>query len=289
MVTIGHQQSLINQSKMIWHLWLTSRRLLEEVDRQWQEAREVFTWMERMGLQQELYGSRFTASPVWGRLEQSTTPLSSQPSYSPPSSQLSQFHSCEETVINDDLSDYHESEAPLASLLSLPPPPLGTIENPIVISRWQRWYQNFAQSSKLSGGTIDVRHSNFITPSLSRLYQLMPYLLWMPSIHLRPLSDVCSLTQSIWLPKSLKPVTSILVGDNVTNVTFLLFFFDMWLPYAFYFTYLNTSLPAGVHESPNTCATCVCLTVNTPFSPVHHAFNMQIRHVHDTFYYYLNW
>jgi hypothetical protein len=69
-----------------------------------------------MGLQQELYSSRFTASPVQGRSEWSTTSLSSQPSYSPLSSQPSQFHLCEETVINDDLLDYHESEAPLASL-----------------------------------------------------------------------------------------------------------------------------------------------------------------------------
>jgi hypothetical protein len=76
---------------------------------------------------------------------------------------------------------------------------------------------------------------------------------------------------------------------DVTNVTFLLFFFfDMRLPYAFYFTYLGMSLPAGVHESPNTCATCVCLTVNTPFPPVLHTFNMLIMHVHDTFYCYLN-
>jgi hypothetical protein len=87
-----------------------------------------------MGLQQELYGSHFTASLVQGRLERSTSSLSSQPSFSPKSSQLSQFHSCEETVINNDLSDYHESEDPLASLLSLPPPPLGTIGNPIVVS-----------------------------------------------------------------------------------------------------------------------------------------------------------
>jgi hypothetical protein len=34
MATIGHQQSLVNQSKTIQHLWLTSRRLLEEVNRQ---------------------------------------------------------------------------------------------------------------------------------------------------------------------------------------------------------------------------------------------------------------
>jgi hypothetical protein len=68
------------------------------------------------------------------------------------------------------------------------------------------------------------------------------------------------------------------------NVTFLLFFFfDMQLPYAFHFTYLNMSLPAGVHKSPNTCATFVCLMVNTPFPPVHHTFNMLIMHVHVTF------
>jgi hypothetical protein len=127
MATIGHRRSLVNQSKMIRHLWLTSRCLLEEVNRQRHEAREIFTRMERMGLQQELYGSRFTASPVRGRSERST------PSVSPLSSQPSQFHSCEETVINDNLSDYHESEAPLASLSSLPLPPLGMIRNPIVV------------------------------------------------------------------------------------------------------------------------------------------------------------
>jgi hypothetical protein len=87
-----------------------------------------------MGLQQKLYGSCFTASPVWGRLERSTPSLSSQPLFSPLSLQPSQIHSCEETVINDDLSDYHESEDLLTSLLSLPPPPLGTIGNPIVVS-----------------------------------------------------------------------------------------------------------------------------------------------------------
>jgi hypothetical protein len=38
MATIGHQRSLVNQSKTIRHLWLTSRRLLEEVDRQRHEA-----------------------------------------------------------------------------------------------------------------------------------------------------------------------------------------------------------------------------------------------------------
>jgi hypothetical protein len=63
-----------------------------------------------MGLQQELYGSRFTALPVRGRSGQSTSPQLSQPSLSPLSSQPSQFHSCKETVVDNDLSSYHESD-----------------------------------------------------------------------------------------------------------------------------------------------------------------------------------
>jgi hypothetical protein len=43
MATIGHRQSLVNQSKTIRHLWLTSRRLLEEVNRQRHKAQVVFT------------------------------------------------------------------------------------------------------------------------------------------------------------------------------------------------------------------------------------------------------
>jgi hypothetical protein len=38
MATIGHRQSIVNQSKTIRHLWLTSRCLLEEVDKQRHEA-----------------------------------------------------------------------------------------------------------------------------------------------------------------------------------------------------------------------------------------------------------
>jgi hypothetical protein len=164
MVTIGHWRSLVNQSKTIQHLWLTSRRLLQEVDRQQHEARVVFTWMERMGLQQELYGSRFTTSPVRGRSQRSTSPLSSQPSISPLSSQPSQFHSCEETVINDDLSDYHESEDPLASLSSLPPPPSGTIGNPIIVS------DDNDIDSLFSRPSHHEAQSTFTTPTLQLLH-----------------------------------------------------------------------------------------------------------------------
>jgi hypothetical protein len=121
-----------------------------------------------MGLQQALYGSCFTASPVRGRLERSTpsvSPLSSQPLFSPLSSQPSQFHSCEETVINDDLSDYHESEAPLTSLSSLPPPPPDTKENPIVVSD-----DEDDIDSLFSCPNYHEAQSTFTTPILQLLY-----------------------------------------------------------------------------------------------------------------------
>jgi hypothetical protein len=118
-----------------------------------------------MGLQQELYGSCFTASLVWGRLERSTSPLSSQPSVSPVSSQPSQFHSCEETVINDNLSDYHESEDPLTSLSSLSLPPSGTIGNPIVVSD-----DEDDIDSLFSRPSHHEARSTFTTPTLQLLH-----------------------------------------------------------------------------------------------------------------------
>jgi hypothetical protein len=124
--------------------------------------------MEQMGLQQELYSSCFTASPVRERSEQSTplvSPLSSQPSFSPLSSQPSQFHSCKETVINDNLSDYHESEAPLTFLLSLPPPPSGTIGNPLVVSDDKNDID-----SLFSHPSYHEARSTFTTPTLQLLH-----------------------------------------------------------------------------------------------------------------------
>jgi hypothetical protein len=114
-----------------------------------------------MGLQQELYGSHFTASPVRGRSEQSTSSQSSQPSLSSLSSPLSQFHSCEETVISDDLSSYYKSDDQLASLLSKLLPSLGIIGNPIVFSD-----DEDDNESSLSCPSYHEAQSTFTTPSL---------------------------------------------------------------------------------------------------------------------------
>jgi hypothetical protein len=139
--------------------------------------------------------------------------------------------------------------------------------------QWWRWYRQSTQLSKLSWGAINIHYPYTTASSLSRLYQLTPLLLRLPSIYLRPLPYVCPSSSRIQLPKPLKPVTSILVGDNVMNNMFLLFFFNMCLPYAFHFTYLNMSLPAGIHESPN-----------TPLPPIYHMLNMLFTHAHVIFH-----
>jgi hypothetical protein len=42
MATIGHRQSLVNQTRMIRHIWFMSQLLLQEADRQHLEANRIF-------------------------------------------------------------------------------------------------------------------------------------------------------------------------------------------------------------------------------------------------------
>jgi hypothetical protein len=289
MATIGHRQSLVNQSKTIWHLWITSRHLLEEVNRQQHEAWVVFAQIERMGLQQQLYGSRFTASPVWGRLEQSTPLLSSQPLFSPLSSQPSQFHSCEETIINDDLSSYHESEDPLTSLSSLPPPPLGTIGNPIVVSNDEDDIESLLSCpsyhearSTFTTPTLQLLHCQDCTDRCHQYFDCLQYicdhcLMFAP--HHRVSNCLNCWSRWLQFKWGIMLRTILFFFSSLTN---------MFKPHAFHITYQDTSLPARIHESPNTCLTCVCFMVNARLPCIYHMFNMRFVHVYFTSLYYLN-
>jgi hypothetical protein len=123
---------------------------------------------------------------------------------------------------------------------------------------------------------INIHYPYTTASSLSRLYRSMPLLLQLPSIYLRPLPYVCPSSSCIQLPEPLKPVTSILVGDNVMNNMSLLFFFDMCLPYAFYF-YLSE------HEFTcrNTRVTKHMLNMCLP--RIYNMLNMLFMHVYITF------
>jgi hypothetical protein len=118
--------------------------------------------MATIGHRQSLVNQLKTISH---RLERSTSPQSSQPSIFPLSSQSFQFHSCEETVINNDLSSYHKSDNQLASLLSNPLLPLGMIGNPIVVSDDKDDIE-----SSLSRPNYHEAQSTFTTPSLQLLH-----------------------------------------------------------------------------------------------------------------------
>jgi hypothetical protein len=67
--------------------------------------------------------------------------------------------------MNDNLLSYRESEGLLASLLSLPPPPLGTIGNPIIVSDNEDDIKNL-----LSHPSYHEARSMFTTPTLQLLH-----------------------------------------------------------------------------------------------------------------------
>jgi hypothetical protein len=86
--------------------------------------------------------------------------------------------------------------------------------------QWRRWYRQVVQSPKSSWGAIDIHYSYVAAAPLSRLYRQKPLLFRLPPVHLWPLPHECSSPSRIRLPKPLKLVTLILVGDNVTNNCF---------------------------------------------------------------------
>jgi hypothetical protein len=150
--------------------------------------------------------------------------------------------------------------------------------------QWQRRYREFTQSPKLLWGTINIYNPFSVSSPLSRLHQLSSFLFWMFSIHLQPLPTTCSDAPSIWLPILLKPVTSILVRDNVMNH---LFFSSSWLTCLCLtsVSYLsNMSLLVEIHELSSTCLTCVCLMMNALLPGSHFVFNMCYTHVYFTFF-----
>jgi hypothetical protein len=126
---------------------------------------------------------------------------------------------------------------------------------------------------------LPLHYNFFIVKTVS----INATLLKLPSIYLRPLPYVCPSSLRIQLPEPLKLVTSILVGDNVMNNTSLLFFLTCVCLMLFIFTYLNMSLPAGIHESLSTCKTCVYLMVNTPSPCIYNMLNMLFMHVYIIF------
>ena len=75
--------------------------------------------------------------------------------------------------------------------------------------RWTRWQFLYSR--------IDLFHSSLISPTLSRVYRLKTSILQVSPIYLWSLLLMSTRALSIWLYQSLKPVTSTIVGDIVTN------------------------------------------------------------------------
>ena len=100
--------------------------------------------------------------------------------------------------------------------------------------RWQ-WRVGWTRQQFLYS-RINILHTSLLPPTLSRMHWLTTSILWMSTIHMQSLLPMSTRTLSFWLSKKLKPVTSTIVGDIVTNSFFSFTPAYHALPYSFLFT-----------------------------------------------------
>src|ERR1700678_4404302 len=108
-------------------------------------------------------------------------------------------------------------------------------------------------------------------------------------VHLQSLPSTCSHAPSLRLLISLKPVTSILVGDNVTNSSFLLDQHAYACTFSFYLS--NMCFPTDFHLLRHMFYMCPphVLHVSTSCFPcIYLAFYMCLTHVYLMQFTYLN-
>ena len=146
--------------------------------------------------------------------------------------------------------------------------------NPDHYWRWQ-WRIRWTKWQLLHCG-INLFHASLLPPTLSKMQQSRTSILWMSTIHISSLLSTSSRTPSFWLLKTLKPVTSTIVGDIVMN-SFLCTMCRTCFHWLFFIydrtcIHLKANMPfTYVYHIFTLCFTCVGLEVNTPsylFKPV---------------------
>ena len=111
--------------------------------------------------------------------------------------------------------------------------------------RWQ--WRNRQTKQRLLHCRVDLFHASLLPPTLSRMHQLTTSILWMSTIHMWSLLSMSPGTSSIWLSgRTLRPVTSTIVGDIVMNYFSSLTHVHHALPYSFSFM-IDRHSPQGKH------------------------------------------
>ena len=107
---------------------------------------------------------------------------------------------------------------------------------------WTRWMKQWLIHCR-----IDLLHTSLLPATLPRMHWSTTSILWMSTIHMWSLLLTSSRTLSVWLPrKTLKQVTSIIVGDIVINSFSSLTHVHHAFPYSFSFM-IDRHSPQGKH------------------------------------------
>ena len=110
---------------------------------------------------------------------------------------------------------------------------------------WRWWWRTQWMKRQLLHCGVNLFYASLLPLTLSRMQWSMTSILQMSTIHMRSLLSMSSGTLSIWLSgKTLKPVTSTIVGDVVTNS-----FFDTCLP-CFFIPFFIYDLHAFTTRQP---------------------------------------
>ena len=128
-----------------------------------------------------------------------------------------------------------------------PPTDVTTTRNTRKPDHYWRWQWRIRQTKQqLLHTRIDLFHASLLPPTLSRMHQSMTSILWMSTIHVWSLLPTSARTPSVWLSKTLKLVTSAIVGDIVMNSFLLLQCAEHAFAYSFP-SMIDMHLPQGGH------------------------------------------
>ena len=200
------QSNLYSRMITMRHLSITAQKLRREAERQEVEARRIFIEMEGLGLQQVLH-------PYWNAPPSRILVTSSMTAHS--------ILSCTKP----------------GNKIPYPPTDVTTTRDTRKPNNHWRWQWRTRRTKwRLLHCGVDFLYTNLLPLTLSRLHWSTTSLLWMSTIHMRPLLSTSPGTLSVWLSReTLKPVTSTIVGDIVTNYFSFLTHVHHAFPYSFLF------------------------------------------------------
>ena len=241
MAILFPQSDLYSRTITMWHSSIT-QKLRREAERQ--EVKRIFIEMEGLGLQQVLHPYR-NAPPSRILFTSSTT-----------------THSILSCTKPGNKIPYPPTDVTTTRDTREPDP------------HWRWWWRTRWMKRRLLHCGVDLLYASLLPLTLSRIHWSTTSILQMSTIHMRSLLSTSSGTLSIWLSgRTLKPVTSTIVGDFVMN-SFLLWHMPTMLFHSLFHIWSTcihhkATMPFYICLPRFTlCFTGVCLKANTLLLPI---------------------